>query len=62
MSFNVGNIVTRDGTDEQLVLEVYNDSECITVKCIKEPIAKWCKLGDEEFNLSRRYDFVRVKE
>lgn len=70
--FVVGDIVTRDGTDEQRVLSTDGDAEhhptTITVLCTKEPKRyvdddgstwePWCKLGEEEFNLSRRYSYV----
>lgn len=59
-----GDIVTRDGSDEQEIISIDYGTCCMTVKCIKEPMAfdgfdPWCRVGDEEFNLISRYDFVR---
>jgi len=65
MSFSVGDIVSRDGTDEHRVIEVYDYGMMLKVECIKAPLPfedddePWCKVGDVEDNLSRRYEFVR---
>jgi hypothetical protein len=56
--FQVGDLVTRDGSDVQRVTEVDNDYFCLTVECIRAPNGGWCKVGDVEHNLSRRYDFA----
>lgn len=66
--FQVGDLVSRDGTDLQRVVEVDDDHYCITVECIREPRGflhedgtrdpPWCKIGDREHNLSRRYDYA----
>lgn len=53
-----GDIVTRDGSDRQLVLKVERDWEVMTVRCIRAPNNGWCKVGDEESNLIRRYSFA----
>ena len=64
--WQIGDIVSRDGTDEQEILEIGHNDIIMTVRCIKEPIPfeenePWCKLGTEESNLVRRYSFVRGK-
>ena len=64
--WQVGDIVSRDGTDEQEIIKIEYKRDLMTVKCIKEPVAfenaePWCKLGEEENNLIRRYTFVRGK-
>jgi hypothetical protein len=59
VSFLAGDIVTRDGTDEHEVIEIDKDSYCMTVRCIKAPESRWATVGEEEFNLVRRYAFVR---
>lgn len=59
MEFLVGDIVTRDGTDEHEVIQILPGDNCMTVRCIKPPDSGWASVGDEEFNLIRRYDFVR---
>ena len=59
-AFEVGDVVTRDGTDEHVVVD--NDPEGwgnIKVRCIKEPSTPWIKVGEEEDNLPRRYALVR---
>lgn len=64
-TFRVGDLVTRDGTDLQRVIEANGD--LITVECVKEPLGwlqedgvtrdePWCKVGDREENLARRYE------
>ena len=66
-SFDIGDIVTRDGTDEHEVIAITgNDAfDLITVRCIKEPILfegdsePWIHLGEEEVNIPRRYSLVR---
>ncbi|MDO9442562.1 MAG: hypothetical protein Q7T73_16875, partial [Beijerinckiaceae bacterium] len=69
-AFKVGDIVTRDGTDRQRVVETDGDTPptTITVECIKEPLGwlnddgtreePWCKIGEREFNLARRYSYA----
>lgn len=60
--YEVGDLVTRDGTDVHRVVE-HNGSDGhapdgMTVVCIQAPSEPWCAVGDEEFNLCRRYDPV----
>lgn len=67
--FEVGDIVTRGGNDRQKILDT-NGYGMIEVECIKEPLGwlnddgsrgePWCKLGDREWNLTRRYSFPGV--
>lgn len=57
--FKKGDIVTRDGSDEQIVLEDEDGYNCISVRCIKAPIHQWMKVGETEYNLARRYKFVK---
>lgn len=59
VDFLVGDIVTRDGTDEHEIIEIQPGDNCMTVRCIKEPLSGWTTIGEEEFNLIRRYTFVR---
>ncbi len=56
-SFAIGDIVTRDGSDRQKVIEVgeYND---ITVECVEAARGGWCRVGDREVNLEGRYQLV----
>lgn len=64
--FEVGDIVTRGGDDLQKILDT-NGYDMIEVECVKEPLVylnedgspqePWCKLGDREWNLTRRYSF-----
>lgn len=67
MEFRVGDIVTRDGTDLQKILEINDAGDLILVVCVRAPSAwlnddgtrdePWCQVGEEEWNLSRRYSF-----
>lgn len=62
--FIVGDIVTRMGADEQEVIAVNWAGDMIDVRCIKAPEpwedgVTWCKVGDVESNLARRYELVR---
>lgn len=52
----IGDVVTRDGTDEHLVFGI-NDPACdlIDVVCIKNPKSGWTKISETESNLTRRY-------
>lgn len=68
VNFKIGDLVTRDGTDVHRVLKVNGFGDCMTVECIKEPLGylnedgtrdtPWTRLGETEFNLCRRYEFV----
>lgn len=58
----MGDLVTRDGTDIHRVVD-HNGSDGyppdgITVVCVKAQASGWCKVGDEEFNTCRRYEWV----
>ena len=55
-----GDIVTRDGTDLQLVTSLDKAGHCGNFLCIQVPKDGWCELGETEFNLTRRYRFVRT--
>lgn len=59
--WKVGDIVTRDGTDEHMIVEMCGSyqSDCMVVRCTKEPSRPWAKVGEEEENLLRRYSWVR---
>lgn len=56
--FQVGDLVSRDGTDVQRVTKADDGYGCIIVVCVKAPVGGWCKVGDEEHNISRRYSFA----
>jgi len=60
--FEVGDLVTRDGTDIHRVVD-HNGSDGyppdgMTVVCVKAPSEPWTKVGIEEFNVCRRYEWV----
>ena len=56
--FQIGDMVTRDGSDVHRVTEIDAGYFCLTVECVKAPATGWCKVGDVERNLSRRYDYA----
>lgn len=58
VKFAIGDIVSRDGTDRQRVIYIDDEGYAMTVVCTKAPESGWCKVGDEEYNLCRRYDFA----
>lgn len=55
-NFSVGDVVTRDGTDEHLI---YGVDMNIDVICIKAPSLPWTKYGETESNSPWRYTLVR---
>lgn len=57
IQFQVGDLVTRDGTDVQRVVAV-DGFDDITVICVKAPASGWCRVGDAETNLAGRYLFA----
>lgn len=68
--FDIGDIVSRDGTDEHLVFMAGGPGENIGVICIKEPQGDlhqdgvtrdepWTEFGETEYNLANRYSLVR---
>ena len=57
--FAVGDYVTRDGSDVQLVDSLDEDGYCGHFMCVVAPESGWCSVGDLEENLCRRY--TRVK-
>lgn len=66
--FKVGDIVSRDGTDLQRILEINDAGDLMLVECIREPLGSlnddgsrgesWLKVGEQEWNLPRRYQFA----
>lgn len=72
--WQIGDIVSRDGTDEHEILEIFNsenfhlcETDNIRVQCVKEPVVPdgddgpWTKIGEDEINLARRYTFIRPR-
>lgn len=60
--YEVGDLVTRDGTDVHRVVD-HNGSDGyppdgFTVVCVKAPTEPWTDVGEEEFNVCRRYEPV----
>lgn len=62
--WRVGNIVSRDGTDEHVIVGIYGteEPETIRVRCIKEPSTRWIKVGEIEDNLISRYKWLRSEQ
>lgn len=58
--FKVGDFVSRDGSDVQLVIET-NGDDLIHVECKVPPLGGWCAIGDREWNLESRYHRVDVQ-
>jgi phage portal protein BeeE len=58
-AFAVGDIVSRDGSDRQIILAIGEWGD-ITVKCVEPSAHGWCQAGDIENNLADRYR--RVEE
>lgn len=55
--FCIGDIVTRDGTDRQVVIYVIDD-KAMKVVCVTAPTDGWCNVGEIEDNKSSRYSLV----
>ena len=53
--FDVGDLVTREGTDVQRVAEMMEDGTCAVFVCVVAPADGWCEVGESEFNLCARY-------
>lgn len=68
MNFKVGDVVSRDGTDRQRILEINGGGDLIHVECVKEPLGApnedggrdkpWCAIGEREWNVAWRYEYV----
>ena len=56
-AFQVGDIVTRSGDDEQVILSIDSDWFTMEILCIKA--GAFMPFGESESNLIRRYEFVR---
>lgn len=57
--FEFGDVVTKNGDDEHLVLQVTNQEwNLITIICIKEPPGGWTKVGELDDVIGDRYQFV----
>jgi hypothetical protein len=54
--FKIGDIVTRDGTDRQKIVEIHGE-DAITVECTVAPKSGWCVIGQRELNLAGRYQY-----
>lgn len=58
--WKAGDIVTRDGTDEHRINYFSWDRSMMEVECVKAPSQPWTEVGLPEWNLTRRYEFVRA--
>lgn len=56
--FAVGDYVTRDGSDVQLVRNLTDGGFCGVFVCVLAPSSGWCAVGDDEFNLCERYSRI----
>lgn len=56
----VGDRVTRDGTDIHVVVSLLPDAHSGEFRCELAPASGWCKVGDVEFNLASRYRSLTV--
>lgn len=54
--YSVGDVVTRDGVDRHRILDIDYDFLTLRVECIRP--SAWCKFGDVEDNLIRRYQLA----
>ena len=59
--WNVGDIVSRDGTDEHKIIAFHMSRQLIDVECTKEPDTGWTSVGDVESNMPKRYLFIGGK-
>ena len=50
-----GDFVTRSGLDVHRVENIEPDEYCADFVCVVAPPDGWCKVGDVEYNLCRRY-------
>lgn len=62
--YEVGDVVTRDGTDEHVIEDIEYDFMTITVRCTKEPWHEecnepWTRIGEVEPNIIRRYSLIK---
>ncbi len=57
-SHRYGDVVSRDGTDEHLVLNDCEKGDNVSVVCIKEPFSKWVEIGELEDNCEWRYKLL----
>lgn len=66
--YESGDIVTRDGSDLQIIIDIEYNSLIMTVECIKEPQllppveegdVPWIRKGEQEWNMICRYQLVR---
>ncbi len=57
--FKIGDIVTRNGTDEHLIMDINEPGDLIHVQCLSADPGGIYQVGDEEWNIPTRYDFVR---
>ena len=57
--WEVGDIVSRNGSDEQIIESIDYPYMLLEVRCIKEDVYGVFKVGDLESNLIRRYERIR---
>ena len=58
--FAEGDVVSRLGDDEQVIIFIGDFRDLIQVQCIKADNNNIFAVGDTEFNLARRYEYVRT--
>lgn len=63
--FEIGDIVTRDGSDRQRVLDIGEHGDQMLVECIRAPLGyrnedgslgePWCEIGDQGRGCPQRF-------
>jgi len=62
MVFSVGDVVSRISDDEHVVCSVNQSGDLMLVRCIKPDCSGCFAVGDEEWNLPRRYTIVETSQ
>lgn len=61
-SFDVGDYVSRDGTDIHEILSLTDDKESGEFKCVKAPDTPWIAVGETEYNMSWNYTLIEKRK
>lgn len=57
--YEVGDIVSRIDRDEHIITAINKSYDLLSIKCIKSYEGCYCRVGETEDNVTRRYSLVR---
>jgi hypothetical protein len=59
--WKLGDVVSRDGSDEHVVTWMSEGRDLMEFTCVKAPTSGWIQVGESEQNIPWRYRWLRTR-